>query len=150
MFGTYRYSGATPDPRGDMTAGSIAGTGTPTRFVYSAQSWSAGTFTNPACTVDPLTCPSPNPATVTVPVQGNSPSMATTELFVNQLYAFQWIQNGGGVVNNTLVFSENGGPTCTVNVTPDFYISGAAVATAIQTAMNSCAGRGNTYIVSYG
>jgi hypothetical protein len=87
---------------------------------------------------------------VTLPVQGNSPSMATTELFVNSLYAFQWIQNGAGIVNNTLVFTENGGPTCTVNVTPDFYISPAAVATAIQTAMNSCAGRGNTYTVWYG
>jgi hypothetical protein len=150
MFGVYRFSGAAPDPRGGMAAGSLAGTGTPTRFVYSAQSWAAGTFPNPACTVDPLTCPTPNPATVTLPVQGNSPSMAATELFINSLYAFQWIQNGGGVVNNTLVFTENGGPTCTVSVTPDFYTSGAAVATAIESAMNSCAGRANTYIVNYG
>ena len=150
MFGVYRFDTPAPDPRGGMTAGSISGTGTPTRFVYSAQSWAGGTFPNPACTVDPLTCPVPNPNTVALPVQGNSPSMATTELIVNSLYAFQWIQNGGGVVNNTLVFTETAGPTCTVTVAPDFYISGAAVATAIQTAMNSCAGRGNTYVVNYG
>jgi hypothetical protein len=149
MFGVYRFSSAA-DPRGNMGVGNVSGTGTPLRFVYSAQSWAGGTFPNPACTVDPLSCPAPNPATVTLPVQGGSPSMATTELFVNSLYAFQWIQNGGGVVNNTLVFTETGGPTCTVTITPDFYISPASVATAIQTAMNSCAGRGNTYTVFYG
>ena len=76
--------------------------------------------------------------------------MATTELYVNSLYAYQWIQNSGGVVNNTLVFNETGGPTCTVQVTPDFYLNGAAVATAIQTAMNTCVGRANTYSVWYG
>ena len=35
-------------------------------------------------------------------------------------------------------------------MTPDFYINGAALATAIQTAMNSCAGRANTYAVWFG
>ena len=66
MFGVYRFSGAAPDPRGNMAVGNVSGTGVPARFVYSAQSWGAGTFPNPACTVDPLTCPAPNPATVTV------------------------------------------------------------------------------------
>jgi hypothetical protein len=149
MFGVYRFS-SNADPRGNMGVGNISGSGTPNRFAYSAQSWAAGTFPNPACTVDPTTCPSPNPSTVTLPVQGPSPSMATTELVVNSLYAFQWIQNGGGVVNNTLVFTETGGATCTVQVAPDFYITPAAVATAIQNAMNSCAGKANTYTVWYG
>ncbi len=149
MFGVYRFSSAA-DPRGNMGVGNVSGTGTPNRFAYSAQSWAAGTFPNPACTVDPTSCPSPNPNTVTLPVEGPSPSMATTELRVNSLYAFQYIQNGGGVVNNTLVFTEQGGPTCTVNVAPDFYITPADVATAIQTAMNSCAGKANTYDVWYG
>ena len=150
MFGVYRFSGAAPDPRGSMNVGNVSGSGNPIRFVYSAQSWSAGTFPNPACTVDPTSCPAPNPATVTVPVEGPSPSMATTNLVVNSLYAYQWIQNTGGVVNNTLVFDESGGATCTVQVTPDFYINGAATALAIQNAMNSCAGRTNTYSVWYG
>ena len=35
--------------------------------------------------------------------------MATTELVVNSLDAFQWIQNGGGIVNNTWS-SPTGGP----------------------------------------
>ena len=149
MFGVYRFSTAA-DPRGNMNVGNLSGTGTPVRFVYAAQSWGSGTFSNPACTVDPTTCPSPNPATVTLPVQGPSPSMATTELYVNSLYAYQFIQNSGSIFNNTLVFSETAGPTCTVQVAPKFYTSGAALATAIQTAMNSCAGRGNTYTVNYG
>ena len=149
MFATYRYSTAA-NPAGNMGVNNVSGSGTPNRFVYSAQSWAAGTFPNPACTVDPTTCPAPNPATVTLPAQGGSPSMATTELFVNSLYAFQWIQNGGGIVNNTLVFTELGSPACTVQVTPAFYITPAAVATAIQNAMNSCAGKANTYSVWYG
>src|SRR5262249_17985427 len=149
MFGVYRFSTAA-DPRGNMAVGNVSGSGTPVRFAYSAQSWGAGTFPNPACTVDPTTCPGTNPATVTLAAQGGSPSMATTELIVNSLYAFQWIQNGGGVVNNTLVFTEAGGPTCTVQVAPKFYITPAAVATAIQTAMNSCVGKANTYTVWFG
>jgi hypothetical protein len=149
MFATYRYSSAA-DPRGNMTVGSLSGTGTPNRFVYSAQSWGAGTFPNPACTVDPTTCPSPNPATVTLPVQGPSPSMVTNNLVVNSLYAYQWIQNSANIVNNTLVFNETGGPTCTVQVTPKFYIDGNALALAIQNAMNSCGGIGNSYSVWFG
>ena len=112
MFGVYRFSSAA-NPRGNMAAGNLSGTGTPVRFAYSAQSWASGTFPNPACTVDPTSCPAPNPATVTLPVQGPSPSMATTELYVNSLYAYQWIQNSGTILNNTLVFSETAGPTCT-------------------------------------
>jgi hypothetical protein len=149
MFGVYRFSTAA-DPRGNMDPGNTSPTGTPVRFVYAAQSWAAGTFPNPACTVDPTTCPSPNPATVTLPVQGPSPSMATTPLVVNSLYAYQFLQNSGNIFNNTLVFTETGGPTCTVQVAPKFYLNGAAVATAIQTAMNSCAGKSNTYSVFYG
>jgi hypothetical protein len=146
LFGVYRYSSAA-NPVANMV---LRVNQTPNRFVYETQSWAAGTFPNPACTVDPTSCPTPNPTTVTLPVQGPSPSMATTNLYLNSLYAFQWIQNSGGIANNTLVFNENGGPTCTVNVTADFYTSGASLATAIQTAMNSCAGRANTYTVLYG
>jgi hypothetical protein len=157
MFGVYRYS-SDANPAGNMVL--RTGTNTPNRFVYSTQSWAAGTFANPACTVDPTTCPSPNPATVTLPVEGPAPSMSTgTNLYVSSLYAYQWIQNANSdnpynnVVNNTLVFSENSGAVCTATVTPDFYLSGAAVATAIQAAMNtaSCTGtRVNTYTVTYG
>ena len=136
MFGVYRFSSAA-NPVSNMT---LRVNAAPNRFVYSAQSWAAGTFPNPACTVDPTSCPTPNPATVTLPAEGPSPSMAGTNLYLNSLYAFQWIQNSGGVVNNTLVFNE-GATTCTVQVAPDFYVSGAALATAIETAMNSCAGR---------
>jgi hypothetical protein len=149
MFGTYRYSSAA-DPARNMEVSNVGGSGTPSRFVYTTQSWAAGTFPNPACTVDPVSCPTPNPNTVTLPVEGPSPSMVTTELEVNSLYAYQWIQNGGGVVNNTLVFSENGGPTCTVTIPPDFYVDGDALAAAIETAMNGCAGKSNTYDVIYG
>ena len=153
LFGVYRFSSAA-NPQLNMGAANIGGSGTPNRFVYSTQSWAAVTnVANPACTVDPTSCPVPNPNTVTLPVQGPSPSMATgTNLFLNSLYAYQWIQNSGAVLNNTLVFNETGGPTCTVAVTPDFYLNGAAVATAIQSAMNTgpCAGRANTYSVWYG
>ena len=145
MFGTYRYS-SNANPVGNMV---LRVNQVPNRFVYTTQSWAAGTFPNPACTVDPTSCPAPNPATVTVPVEGPSPSMATTNLFLNSLYAFQWIQNSGGIANNTLVFNE-GATTCTVQVVPDFYTSGAALATAIQAAMNGCTGKANTYTVTYG
>ena len=146
LFGVYRYSTAA-NPVKNMT---LRVNGTPNRFVYSTQSWAAGTFPNPACTLDPTSCPSPNPANVTLPIEGAAPSMASTNLRLNSLYAFQWIQSSGGIFNNTLVFNETAGPTCTVNVTPDFYTSGAALATAIQTAMNGCGGRANTYTVVYG
>jgi hypothetical protein len=147
MFGVYRFSSAA-NPVKNMTQ---VVNGTPNRFVYSAQSWEAGTYPNPACTVDPSTCPTPNPATVTLPAQGPSPSMETTNLFLKSLYAYQWIQNSGGVVNNALRFSEaSPAKTCTVNVATDFYTSGAALATAIQTAMRSCAGTANLYTVVYG
>jgi hypothetical protein len=145
MFGTYRYS-SNANPVANMV---LSVNAAPNRFTYSAQSWAAGTFSNPACTVDPTSCPAPNPATVTLLAEGSSPSMATTNLYLNSLYAYQWIQSSGGIANNTLVFNE-GATTCTVQVTPDFYISGAALATALQTAMNSCAGRANTYAVTYG
>jgi hypothetical protein len=147
MFGVYRFS-SNANPVANMA---LRVNAAPNRFVYSAESWAAGTFSNPACTVDPTSCPTPNPATVTLSAQGPSPSMATTNLYLNSLYAFQWIQNSGSVVNNALRFSENGGPTCTVNVAPDFYLNGAALAAAIESAMNTqCGGRLNTYAVSYG
>ncbi len=146
LFGVYRYA-STANPVKNMT---LQVNAAPNRFVYSTQSWAAGTYANPACTVDPTSCPSPNPANVTLPDEGPGASMAATNLYLNSLYAYQWIQSGGGIFNNTLVFNENGGPTCTVNVVPDFYTSGAALATAIQTAMNGCGGKLNTYAVNYG
>ena len=153
MFGVYDYA-SDANPRGNMAVNNIGGTGTPNRFVYSTQSWAAGTFPNPACTVDPASCPAPNPATVTIAsAEGPSPHMATVtdELYVNSLYAYQWIQSSGGVVNNTLRFSEaSPAKTCTVTVANDFYTSGALLATAIQTAMRSCAGTANFYSVVYG
>ena len=117
MFGVYRFS-SNANPVNNMN---LRVNATPNRFVYTTQSWAAGTFPNPQCTVDPTSCPTPNPGSVTLPAQGPSPSMTTTNLYLNSLYAYQWIQNSGGVVNNTLVFNENGGPTCTVNVAPNFY-----------------------------
>ena len=119
MFGVYRFSSAA-EPRGQH-GGRECGNGTPNRFVYSTQSWAAGTFPNPACTRRPDVLSRAEPGHVTCRSKGRSPSMATTDLYVNSLYAFQWIQNSGGIFNNTLVFSETGGPACTVNVTPDFY-----------------------------
>ena len=113
MFGNYRFATAA-NPVGNMV---LRVNAVPNRFVYSTQSWAAGTFPNPACTVDPTSCPTPNPATVTLPVEGPSPSMATTNLFLNSLYAFQWIQSSGGVFNDTLVFSETApAKTCTAKV----------------------------------
>jgi hypothetical protein len=147
MFGTYRYT-SDANPVANMT---LRVNAAPNRFVYSTQSWAGGTFANPACTVDPTSCPTPNPATVTLPVEGPSPSMATTNLYLNSLYAFQWIQSSGGVVNDTLVFSETTpAMTCSAKVANRFYGSGAALATAIQAAMNLCAGRTNSYTVLYG
>ena len=152
MFGTYRYSSAPA-----MGANMVLRTGAnaPNRFVYAAQSWQAGTFANPACTVDPTTCPSPNPTSVTLPAQGPSPSMETLNLYLNTFYAFQWIQsgaqpNGTTIINNGLVFNENGGPTCTITVPNGFYATGDALAAAIQAKMNACAGKLNTYAVNWG
>jgi hypothetical protein len=144
LFGNYRYSSdATTARNMNQAIGSK-----PDRFAYSTMSWGAGTFPNPACTVDSSSCPTPNPTNVTVPVEGPSPSMASTELVLNSLYAFQWIQSTPQVTNNTLVFNE-GTLTCTVNVATGFYRTGGDLATAIQNAMNSCTGRANTYAVTY-
>jgi hypothetical protein len=155
MFGTYRFA-SNANPVANMV---LRVNATPNRFVYSTQSWAAGTFPNPACTVDPSTCPSPNPANVTLPVQGPAPSMASTNIYLTSLYAFQWIQNANTdnpynkVQNNQLVFSESGGPTnCIATIPPDFYTSGGTLATAISNAMStaSCSpARANTYTVTY-
>jgi hypothetical protein len=146
MFGVYRYS-SDANPVTNMT---VTANATPNRFVYAAQSWAAGTFPNPACTVDPTSCPSPNPATVTRLAEGPSPSMEGTNLYLNSLYAFQWIQSSGGVVNDALRFSETSpAKTCQVSVVDKFYRDGAALAAAIQTAMNGCGGT-NSYTVVYG
>ena len=153
MFGTYRYASPAPAMGANMVL--RTGTNAPNRFVYAAQSWAAGTFPNPACTVDPTTCPSPNPATVTLLPGGPSPTMETTNLFLNSLYAFQWIQNGvqpngTTIKNNTLVFNENARPNCTILVDPGFYANGDALAANIQAKMNGCSGNLNTYAVTYG
>jgi hypothetical protein len=132
MFGTYRFSRAAPDPRGNMAVGNVSGPVSRQRLRLRPRA-GARNVPEPGLHGRSVDLSAPNPTTVTLPVQGPSPSMATTELVINSLYAFQWIQNGGGIVNNTLVFTENGGPVCTVTVTPDFYISPAAVATAIRT-----------------
>ncbi len=144
LFGNYKY---TSDANANAN---MFMTGTPNRFLYSTQSWAAGTYANPACTVDITTCPTPNPATVSPGVEGPSPSMASTELIVNSLSAYQWIQNSAKIQNNVLVFSESGGgPTCTVSVATGFY-RGQAAAVAIQNAMNSCKKILNTYVVNFG
>jgi hypothetical protein len=151
LFGVYRYS-SDANPVANMN---LRVNGTPNRFVYSTQSWAGGTYANPACTVDPASCPSPNPANVTLPDEGPGASMRSRNLYLGSLYAFQWIQDANTdnpynhVSNDTLVFNE-GGLTCTVKVAHGFYTSGDALAAAIQTAMNSCGGRANTYSVWYG
>src|SRR5262249_47375456 len=128
----------------------------PTRFKYYTESW-AGVAGPPV-----------------LPVEGPSPSMATTELTVSSLYAYQIIQNtAGGVQNNTLYFRENGGATCVVTVPTGFYPQATtpavcppppatplaanqcpspagSLAAALTAAMNSCVGKVNTYNVTYG
>lgn len=73
------------------------------------------------------------------------PSMDTTELFLNQVYAFQTIQNSLSVKNNTLYFDE-GGATIACSIPVGFYASGAALATQLATSMNACS-PGNGYTV---
>ena len=51
--------------------------------------------------------------------------------------AWQWIQPGW----NTLYYQETGGPVCAVTIPSGFYRTQADLATALQTAMNGCAGR---------
>ena len=124
MFGVYRFSSAARIPAATWAVGNVSGTGAPDRFVYSAQSWARGDVPEPGLhgRSDDLPVAEPEPRS-RCRSRAARPRWPTTELVVNSLYAFQWIQNGGGIVNNTLVFTENGGPICTVNVAPDFYIS---------------------------
>jgi hypothetical protein len=89
LFGTYLNSSEANTDRNMYVATGPPGIPVPDRFLYSTQSWAANTFPNPACTVDITTCSTPNPATVTLPVQKPSPSITTTELIVNKLNAFQ-------------------------------------------------------------
>jgi hypothetical protein len=87
------------------------------------------------------------------------PSMLTTELQALQIFAFQIIGNGvtpsGRTNNNQLYFTEDAATdaVCTATVPAGFYQSGAALATAMQTAMNAatCTGvaKVNTYTVSW-
>jgi hypothetical protein len=156
LFGVYRY-GSDPNPVPSVSNLGLQVNATPNRWVYATQSWAAGTYPNPACTVDPTTCPTPNPVNVTLGPEGPGASMVNTNLYLNSLYAYQWIQNSNTDVpynkvrNNTLVFNENGGPTCTVQVTPRFYRTGQDLAVGIQSAMNTqCSGRLNSYSVNYG
>jgi hypothetical protein len=77
----------------------------------------------------------------------DSPSMLTTELFLNQVYAFQTISNAGSILDNILYFDE-GGATFACAITPGFYVSGAALATQMAANMNACT-PGNGYGVTY-
>jgi hypothetical protein len=90
------------------------------------------------------------------------PSMLTTQLIANPVFAFQIIGDGTApnarTNNNKLYFTEEIGATdaaCTTTITPRFYQSGADLAAAMQTAMNSAASttctvaKANTYGVTY-
>ncbi len=135
MFGDYLFS-ATPTwtrcPGGGCTGDyriNTTLTSANSRFAYSTTSWGVQGA---------------------LPVEGPSPAMAVaaTEASLNNLYAWQWIQNSPTVQNNSLTFSENGGPTCTVSITAGFYTA-TTIGPAIAAAMNTCPGRANTYGVTY-
>jgi len=77
----------------------------------------------------------------------DSPSMLTTELFLNQVYAFQTISAAGTVLNNILYFQDNV-TNITCAIPAGFYVSGTTLATQLQTSMNACSA-GNGYVVTY-
>jgi hypothetical protein len=87
------------------------------------------------------------------------PSMLVTQLIANPIYAFQIIGDGTApnarTNNNKLYFTEEIGATdavCTATIPAHFYQSGAALAAAMQTAMNAATctvAKTNTYTVTY-